>query len=856
MTRHYLPALLRYPLAALVLFGGGGILALSGAYQYLKPALPDVAAIRDIRLQVPLRVFTRDGKLIAQFGEQRRLPLSYDAIPKQLINAVLAAEDDRFFQHSGVDYPGLGRAILRHLLSGEKNEGGSTITMQLTRGIFLSPEKSYRRKMLEILLTLRIEQQFTKQEILTLYMNKMFLGQRAYGVGAASEVYFGKPIDQLQLPEIALIAGTFRLPSRDNPVANPEFAKHRRSYVLRRMREKGYITAQEHDAADAAPVESKLHGPAVEVEAPYVAEMVRSELLNRLGSDAYTAGYEVVTTLDSRLQKSAVKAVRAALLEYDQRHGYRGPVGRETVPAQAREAQWAKLLEGYPDRGGIEPGVVLTVEDRSAVVWSRMHGRVNIPWTGLSWARQPLPDGSVGPALKRAADAVAVGDIIYVAQERSGNWRMVQIPQAQGAFVAMDPQDGAIAALVGGFDYFASNFNRAVQAKRQPGSAFKPFLYSAALEQGFTPASIINDAPLVIQDASLESSWRPQNNSREFRGPMRLREALVRSRNLVSIRIMHQLGPAYTTKYIERFGFPEDTLPHNLTLALGTAQVSPLEMAGAYSIFANGGYQVGPYFIDRIQGPDGKTTYEAQPRRVCRECVEATGPAPIVPPPLQDQPLQTSDGEAATTIAATAQPAPSMGMPSAPAGTLDASANPPVTNDQRSWGGLDYLSPKLLAPPVISPQNDFLMADMMGDVIKRGTATRALVLRRNDLSGKTGTTNDRRDAWFCGFNSSLVGTAWVGFDQERSLGPGEEGSRTALPMWIYFMADALHGVPEQRRQPPPGLVTMRISADTGLAARPGDPDAIFETFMDGHLPPEAPAGLNPDGSEDSNSTIF
>lgn len=830
MTRPYLPAPVRYLLAAIVVFGGGLILGLCGAYQYLEPALPDVAAIRDIRLQVPLRVYSRDGRLIAQFGEQRRIPLAYEAIPQPLIHALLAAEDDHFFQHSGVDYPGLARATLRHLMTGEKSEGGSTITMQLTRGIFLSPEKSYRRKLQEIFLTLRIEQQFSKKEILTLYMNKMFLGQRAYGVGAAAEVYFGKTVDQLTLPEIALIAGTFRLPSRDNPVANPDFAKHRRSYVLRRMHEKNYITAEEQQAADTAPVESRLHGPAVEIEAPYIAEMVRADLYKRVGSDAYTAGYEVVTTLDSRLQTAAVRALRSALVEYDQRHGYRGPAGRVTVSAQSNEADWAKVLEDYPLRGGLEPALVRSVDERSAVAWSRAHGRINLPWSGLSWARTPLAEGSVGPALQRAADAVAVGDVIYVVQERGGNWRLAQVPQAQGAFVSMDPQDGAVTALIGGFDYFASNFNRAVQAKRQPGSSFKPFLYSAALEQGFTPASVVNDAPLVVEDASLESVWRPQNDSGEFRGPMRLREALVRSRNLVSIRVMNALGPTYATRYISRFGFPEASLPHNLTLALGTAQVSPLDMAAAYSIFANGGYKVDSYYIDRIVGPEGNIVFEAQPRIACRECVE-------------EQQATAEDPNALVTADADG-------------------SEPPPTVDQRYWGSLGYVPEKMIAPPVITPQNDYLMVDMMADVVRRGTGVRAMQLRRNDLAGKTGTTNDRRDAWFCGFNASLVGAAWVGFDQERSLGPGEEGSHTALPMWIYFMNDALQGEPEQRRTPPPGLVTMRVSADTGLAARPGEPNAIFETFMAGHLPANAgnegavDAGTGAVSEQSSDEPIF
>jgi penicillin-binding protein 1A len=814
--RRYLSAPFRLVCAALLALLGLLTLALLGTYQYLEPALPDVSAIKDIRLQVPLRIYSRDGRLIAQFGEQRRIPLPYEAIPNRMIQAVLAAEDDNFFEHNGIDYPGLVRATVHHLVSGDRSQGGGTITMQLTRGIFLSPEKSYRRKFLEIFLSLRIEHELTKQEILALYLNKMFLGQRAYGIAAASEVYFGKTVDQLSLPEVALIAGTFRLPSRDNPVANPGFARQRRGYVLRRMREKEYITQQEHDAAVNAPVESRLHGPAVQVEAPYIAEMVRADLLARVGADAYTAGYEAVSTIDSRLQQAAVRASRAALIEYDQRHGYRGPAGRTTAAiASAGEKEWNEALEEFPERGGLQPAIVVSVAEKSATAYARARGRVSLNWNSISWARAPLPDGTVGPQLQQATDVLAPGDIIYVAQDRGGEWRMIQVPDAQGAFVAMDPQDGAIAALTGGFDYFASNYNRAVQAKRQPGSSFKPFLYSAALENGFTPATVVNDAPLVIDDPALEASWRPQNNSREFRGPMRLREALVRSRNLVSIRVMNALGPAFATQYISRFGFPEDTLPRNLSLALGTAQVSPLQMASAYSVFANGGFRVEPYFLQRIIGPNGDTTFEAQPKFACAECVAT---------------LQLASGDAAASEA-----------------PIRASSS-----DEVRWGGLTYVQEKNLAPEVISAQNDYLMADMMADVIRRGTATRALQLKRDDIAGKTGTTQDRRDAWFCGFTSSLVATAWVGFDQERSLGPGEEGARTALPMWIYFMSEALQGVPEQKRTPPPGLVSMRISSETGVAARPGEPNAIFETFMSGHLPPE-PQGDSTNPNNDSQT---
>jgi len=828
--RRYLSSPFRLVLAIMLAGFGTAVLALLGCYQYLQPSLPDVAAIRDLRLQVPLRIYSRDGKLIAQFGEQRRIPLAFEAIPQQLINAVLSAEDDRFYYHGGVDYPGLVRATVKNFLSGNKGEGASTITMQLARGIFLSPAKSYRRKLLEIFLTLRIEGEFTKQEILALYMNKMFLGQRSYGVGAAAEVYFGKSMDQLTVPEMALIAGTFRLPSRDNPVANADLAKSRRGYVLRRMRENGYISGDEYDAALDAPVESKLHGPAVEVEAPYIAEMVRADIFERFGTEAYTEGYDVITSIDSRLQNAAVRAVRAGLLEYDQRHGYRGPLGQAKLAPGAREAEWNEVLDAYPDRGGgLEPALVLKVDERSAVAWTRSSGRVSLEWAALNWARTPptTPGGEVGPPLQRAADVLSINDVIYVAQERSSEWRMVQVPEAQSAFVAMDPQDGGISALVGGFDYFGSNFNRAVQARRQPGSSFKPFVYSAALERGFTPATVVNDAPLVFEDAGLENAYRPENDSKDFRGPMRLREALYRSRNLVSVRVMNSIGTGYAAQFIERFGFPDNSLPRELSLALGSAQVSPLQMAAGYSVFANGGFRVSPYFVQRITSADGKVVFEAQPRFACSEC----------------RPTR-AEGEAA---AADGTPG-SATKPGEGGGTALAAAG---NTDQSRWGDRSYLQDKLLAPEVITPQNDFLITDMMSDVVKKGTAQRALALKRNDLAGKTGTTNDRRDAWFCGFNANLVGAAWVGFDQERNLGPGEQGGRTALPIWIYFMAEALQGTPEARLPQPPGLVNMRVSADTGLAARPSDANAIFELFMPDHLPPDSEGQQLPTSNDET-----
>jgi penicillin-binding protein 1A len=805
VTQPYIYTGWRIAAALVVAVVGGVSIAVAGAQEYLEPDLPDVAALRDVRLQVPLRIYSRDGRLMGQFGETRRTPLSIEAIPPQLIQAVLAAEDDGYYEHSGVDVFGLARALLRNVLSGRKGEGGSTITMQLTRGVFFTPEKSARRKLLEIFLALRIEQQFSKDEILGLYLNKSFLGQRAYGVGAAAEVYFGKKVDELTIPEMALIAGTFRLPSRDNPVANPELARQRRSYVLRRMREKNFISAAEYESALAAAVESKLHGPAIELEAPYVAEMVRLELQNRVGPQAFTDGYVAVTTVDSRLQRAAVQAAREGLIEYDQRHGYRGPAARVVLPQDAKAKDLEQALDDYPSPGGLEPAIVLEVSEQNATAYVRLHGRVSLAFNTMRWARPALADGNVGKQVERPSDVVQVGDVIYVAQDVGNAWHFLQIPAAQSAFVGMDPTDGAISALVGGFDYNASNFNRAWQAKRQPGSSIKPLLYSAALEHGFTPATLINDAPVEIDDPWSEGRVRPQNYNRTSMGPVRMREAMYRSLNQVSYRIIQAIGPAYAAEHMQHFGLLPEELPQIQSLAVGTNLLSPSRMASAYSVFANGGYLVEPYFIDRIEDPNGAVVYTASPKYACTNCVRA-GAAP-------------SSGASPPSDRNDAIPAD---VPTDEA---------PIPNS-------------VAARRTLSAQNAYIMTDMMMDVVRRGTATGAQVLKRNDLAGKTGTTQDGRDTWFCGFNADLVAVAWVGFDQERSLGPREEGGRTALPIWIKFMAEALKGKPDHRLPTPPGLETRLVSSATGKPARPGDTNAIFEIFMADNLPDSEPADSN------------
>jgi penicillin-binding protein 1A len=863
--------------AGVALFALLGAFGLSCCYVYLEPSLPSVDAMRTLELQVPLRVYTVSGDLIAQIGEERRIPVTYDQVPLTIKQAFLAAEDDRFFQHHGIDYLGLLRSIAVDIASGQKAQGGSTITMQAARNMFLSFDKTWRRKLQEAFLTYRMEHAFTKEQIFGLYLNVIFFGERAYGVAAAAQTFFGKSLNELSIAQVATLAGIPQAPSRYNPIANPEFAKARRHYVLRRMRELGYIDAATAAAANAAPIDASEHGPLYDVEAQYVAEMARLESLRLLGPSAETAGYKVYTTIDGRLQAAADRAVRLGLIEYDRRYGYRGPAGHADLASNAESEDFEEALDEYPAMSFLTPAVVVSVADRSAQVFVKAHGLQTVGWDGLSWARRSLNGEGVGPAPKSAHDVLARGDVIYVVTDDQHAAQLAQVPEAQAALVALDPTDGAVGALVGGFDYFANEYNRAVQARRQPGSGFKPFLYSAALEDGFTPASVLLDAPIVMDTEGLESVWRPENSHRDFRGPMRLREALVWSRNLVSVRLLRQMGLKYASDYVTRFGFDRQSLPQNLTLALGTLQVTPLELASAYATFANGGFRVQPYFIDHIEGPGGKTVWQAQPLIACAACEHpadlrslgrpagapsaATGTvrAAVAGPSASSvTPVAPSAGALAGTGtgAGAVGPVPLAASSAAQGGPLQGmSAEQLLSIADGLRGGAGDLPAKRLAPRVISPQNDYLLTDMMADVIKHGTGQRALTLHRSDLAGKTGTTNESRDAWFNGFTRNLVATVWVGYDQERSLGETEEGSRTALPIWIYFMREALKGVPEEHRTMPDGLVTLRISPDTGMLASAENPDAILETFMVNHLPAAGTPGTVParEGKEQTQS---
>lgn len=792
-----------------------GIVAFAAAYLYVAPSLPPVAMLKDVRLQVPMRIYTRDGKLLQEYGVKRRVPLNYEDIPPLMIEAFIAAEDSRFFEHPGVDYQGLIRAAISLLLTGRKEQGGSTITMQVARTFFLTREKLFIRKLREIFLALKIGHEFSKEKVLELYLNKTFLGERAYGVGAAARVYFGTDVWHLDLAQIAMIAGLPQAPSL-NPIADPKWSLRRRGYVLGRMRDLGFIDQAAYQRAMQQPLTATYHGEVAQVSAPYVAEMVRKEMTARYGDDAYTDGYQVTTTLDSRLQPLAVKALREGLESYNRRHGYRGPVAHVDLPPNAGTDQWQAALSGRKDYGNLSPAVVVAVGQQDAKVYVGGDKPVDIDWDGLKWARPYINARTAGSPPQTAADVVKVGDIVYLKQN-GDRWQLSQLPSAEGAIVALDPVDGAVVALSGGFDFNLSKFNRATQAQRQPGSSFKPYIYTAALADGMTAATMINDAPVVVADQQLEDVWRPENYEREFHGPTRLRYALVHSLNLVTIRVLRRMGIDYALNFMQRFGFDPKQLPRNLTLALGSANLTPLQMARGYATIANGGFLIEPYFIQRIvDSTTGRTVYEADPAVACDACTaDDNGTVPAAVADRVSPPVSVTEPVSA--------PLPASAAPLAPTVNVAASTRP-----------------ARIARRTLDPQDDYIIQSMMRDVIQHGTGRQALSLHRGDLAGKTGTSNDWNNAWFGGFNANLLTIAYVGFDQVQTLGFGETGARAALPIWINFMGPALKGVPEMPFIQPPGLVTVKIDSQTGLRAPSGDPHAMFEVFRVGHLPPAAP----------------
>ncbi|MBA2655591.1 MAG: penicillin-binding protein 1A [Tatlockia sp.] len=742
-------------------------------YLYLQSQLPSVESLKTVHLQVPLRIYTQEGLLIQEYGEKRRIPVTYDQIPPMLVHALLATEDQRFFEHPGVDIVGLGRAAVNMIQTRTKSQGGSTITMQVARNFFLSSKKTFLRKFNEILLAFKIDRELPKEKILELYFNKIYLGNRAYGVGAAAMIYYGKPLQELNLAQLAMIAGLPQAPSTQNPIVNPKAAKKRRDHVLERLLEENFITGQQYKEAITAPITAKYHGANIQVNAPYVAEMIRQSLFEHFGPKAYTKGYKVYTTIKGPLQLAANQAVTSNLMAYDRRHGYRGPVINIGKLEDQTPKSIAKILSKYPVVDELQPVVILTVGEKTVTASTAEGKIIDIAWEGLSWARPALKNGWMGKAPTKAKQIVTIGDLIYIHQNKNG-WQLSQIPQIEAALVALNPNNGALEALVGGFSFQKSKFNRATQSERQPGSSFKPFIYAAALNKGYTLATLVNDAPIVVDDPSQAGLWRPHNVNLTFNGPTRLRDALVHSRNLVSIRVLDDIGFDYAIDFISRFGFRKASLPKALSLALGSLSVSPMDLTTAYAVFANGGFKVEPYLIDHVTDNEGKILLQAKPVVICKTC----------------DPTQ--------------------------------------------------LDPSTQAPRVISADVAFLMNSALKDVIQHGTAHAAKVLNRQDIAGKTGTTNDQVDAWFSGFNSELVVTTWMGFDNPQSL--HEYAANLALPLWIDFMKTALSNISEQELTQPPNVIAMRIDPSSGLLAQNNQNNAIIEYFREQDLRDNGNAG--------------
>lgn len=780
---------------------------LAGLFLYLSPNLPEAEALRDVKLQTPMRVLSRDGQLIGQFGEQKRIPLQFEQIPQPFINALLAAEDDEFFEHGGVDLLGLARAVSELIATGQKRSGGSTLTMQVARNYFLSLERTFLRKFNEILLALQIERELSKAEIFELYVNRVFLGHRAYGFEAAAQTYYGKSLWELTLAQQAMLAGIPKAPSRNNPLSNPDAGKIRRDWILGRMHSLGMLSTNERDRARAEPVTASFHGMQVEVDADYVAEMVRRELVERFGNDAYSDGYTVYTTVDAGKQQAARNALITGLLTYDRRHGWRGP--ERQLPPQPDEAnedlldRWQEALANMPVIADLPPAIVTELTPAGAFVLDKSGELRRLDWSSdLSRIRRYVTENSTRPPAKLPEELLAVGDLIRIQfNNDTHQWQLGQVPAAQAALVSLDPHNGAIRALVGGMGFELSKFNRAIQARRQPGSNFKPFLYAAAIEQGVTASTLINDAPIVLDNLSTDEIWRPENDSGRFYGPTRLRNALTFSRNLVSIRVLQRVGLDTFINYVSGLGFNTEDMARNLTLALGTHAFTPLEVATGYTILANGGFKVSPYLIERIADYGGETVYQADPEVACNPC----GPEPIEE---TLEPLRMED----------------ILVPEA-----------------------DAVDPRP-AVRVMDERVAFIVNSMLKDVIRRGTGRKARALKRDDIAGKTGTTNGPRDAWFSGFNSELVTTAWVGFDDYRMLGRREFGGTAALPIWIDYMGQAL-GPAEPEAPMPPGVVRLRVDAATGRPVSGNPKGSLLEYFLEEHLPTDRDAGKTLD-SED------
>ena len=796
-------SLVKQSTKALIFITAAAAWWLAGLYLYLSPKLPEAEALTDIKLQTPLRIMSSDGQLIGQFGEQKRIPASYEDLPQSFIDALLAAEDDSFFEHSGIDFLGLARAVSELVATGSKQSGGSTITMQVARNFFLTLDQTFIRKFTEILLALEIEQRLSKEEILELYVNRVFLGHRSYGFETAAQTYYGRSLNELSVAEHAMLAGVPQAPSRNNPLSNPKRSEIRRNWILRRMLSLEMIDRATYDEAIASTDIASFNGLKVEVDADYVAEMARQFVVERLGSNAYTDGYVVYTTVNGDLQQAARDAVIEGLITYDNRHGWRGPEQQhsplEEETSEELGKRWRAALRAMPVIADLRPAIVTELLEDGARVLLKDGSYGFLSWReDLRRVRRYLDEDRLTGSTQTLSDLLSVGDLIRVSEE-GDNLRLAQVPRVQGALVSLDPNDGSIKALVGGMGFVLSKFNRATQARRQPGSNFKAFLYAAALENGIHPATLINDAPVVVGNLTDEDLWRPENDSGRFYGPTRVREALTFSRNLVSIRILQQLGVRKLIEMAARVGFDVSDIQPNLTLALGTHAYTPLEVANGYAAIANGGFRVEPWLVDRIEDVDGDIIYEADPLIACSICEnQASEDEFLEAPRIED---------------------------------LLADAEPEFRKAQR----------------IIDERVTYVLTSMLEDVILRGTGRRARTLERNDLAGKTGTTNGPRDAWFSGYNRDLVTTTWVGFDDYGLMGRREFGGTAALPIWIDFMRVALP--PESAAaEMPPGVVRLRIDKESGQRTD-SQSSSMWEVFLR-EFTPANQRGRNNSDSED------
>ena len=788
---HFLVGLFIACLALAVILALAVPIGFYGMAMYLSPTLPSTQEIKTANLEMPLQIYSSDDKLIGQYGNRLSLPITFEEIPEDLTHAFLAAEDSSFFQHSGISIKGLGRAVTEVVTDDDSQTGGSTITMQVAKNYFLSPDRTLNRKLTELFLARKIEDELSKNDILTLYVNKIYLGEGAYGIRAAAKKYYSKSLESLTIAEMAMLAGLPKAPSKYNPVANPSRALTRRNWIIGRMHELGYIDKAQHDEAINAPIGIKLYQEKLDVNMPYLAEMTRSALVERYGEQVMHGGWRVRLTVDSQAQVDAEKAVLSGLVAYEHRHGWRG--------AEAND----EPLEDFRRYSNMSPAKVTKVNSRSFEATMPSGESVTVDWSGMSWARKYISADRIGYFPSNASQIVSKNDIIRLIPTANGNWQLGQIPEVQGSLVSLNPDTGAVRALVGGFDFNHSKFNRALQGWRQPGSTIKPLVYTAALEKGYRPDSIVSDRPIQVGD------WKPKNSDGRFLGDITLRRGLYLSRNLVSIRLLQAIGISDARNLLDEFGLDKEKLPTTLSLALGAGQATPLQMAAAYATFANGGHRIQPYFIKQIYNYDNKLLFQANPQQACALCFNEQ--LDDVNSKLMEDYEAKIEAEN-KVVASDNEEIASKDKPSTSEADVDSNNTTSSTEDNKVDNLSVYdASPESdrlkapveqyvraeQAPRILKPRVAFEMADILRDVVQRGTAFKARSLGRDDIGGKTGTTNEAKDAWFAGFHPTNATVVWMGFDQPSTLGRREYGGVAALPVWMDFMKAQLKDTPSQ-----------------------------------------------------------